>query len=201
MLYNAGMGEEPKRLGRLFMAAIVISIPSLLMTVWGVWLGGWPMPGRVAPIHPRLGTVVDEVRWRERKARELNDPALWNDRAEILLRLTPSERSAEEDYMVKENIIGESSRLRLLTPAEQTEMEKSILAEKSRNTVIEYGLYWLIFGMPLSLLAMLLGSLALVRALWRQIKDYRLVLAGGLVLLNSLVLLLTYWNASGTSLD
>jgi hypothetical protein len=195
------MADEPKPLGRLFQTAIIISIPPLLITAWGVCLGGWPTPGQVAPVHPRFGHEINEMSWRERKSQELNDPTLWNEKAAIVLLSPPSKRAEIQEQMIKDKMIDESTRLRPLTPAEQVEMEKHVRAVQSNNAAMRFGKYWLFFGMPLSLLAMLLSGLAFISALWRRIGRYRLAVAGSLALVNGLVLLLTYWNACGTSLD
>ncbi len=193
--------EESNSVG-LLGVAILASISAILLSLRGIMICGWPPPDLELPQgSPRHSYATNEIRWRQLKARETNDASIWNEKAEFVLLLSGEERDAEQDEMIKRGLIPESSRLRPLSPIEQTEMERRVEHVRLANAAMDFGQVWAFFGVPLNLLAMLLTFLAFWRAYGRRNHSRQVIFVVLLFMMNCLSFVLTLRNASGTSFD
>jgi len=200
--FKGDLPEETNRSGCLSSLAIILFVPAFLVTAIGVLRGGIPTPGKTQPAGPvRQSYATDEAKWRYLKAQERNDSALWNEHARAVFEYPRDQWMEKQDEMVKGGHMPEASRLRALTTSEQAEMSECVAAAKERNSFRSYAMAWTLFGVPLCVLATLFGVLAFVQAATGSVRGSRLAMFGILVVLNIISLLLTWWNAKGTSLD
>lgn len=191
--------ERAEGPGCLLPSASLLLIPSLLLTATGVWLGGLPAPGQVAPMRqPRAAYMINESRWCEEEALKLNDLSFWNEKAKVVLHLPPNQRAAEQEAMIKEGLIPETFRLRALTSPEQKEMETKVKHARQYNDFLKFREVWAFFGFPLSVLSTLLYVFS---ALGCRKGGYYWGWLAALLALDLLNLLLSWWNFQGTSFD
>jgi len=196
------MPDEARHSNSFLVAALIISIPAIFLTVRGVWICGWPEADMKRPEGPtRRIFAVDEMRWREKKTGNTHDSALWNEHGQAVLGYPPEEREALQKELIQEGLLPESLRLRPLSPAEQSEMQKDVAFARARNEAIDYSQVWVLFGIPLNLLAPFLTFLAFWRAYGRRDHRCQMIISISLFVMNMLSLLLTARNAAGTSFD
>jgi hypothetical protein len=194
--------RQPKY-SRCIFISIAFTIPAILLTAKGFWLGGWPAPNPnqdVEITQRRFPREMNEIDWRKKRSQKMNDPTLWNEYGQIVLLVPPEERAETQEKMIKDGLLAESARLRALTTAEQTEMD-SLIAEKHRKRLwMEFSETWAFFGLPLCLLATAFGF----ASIWRTIGNrccgrpliVYLIACLFVLVLNVANFFLTGWGAS-----